>query len=180
MITKRLTMMLSGVALVLGLAGQAQAMPYQWDIDGIFNDGGTLKGTLTIDHTDLNPIQDYNLTTAGGSWGGIGLNYSPGILPPTFILTNSPTQSAFRITIGFADSTLRLSGFTPSLSQAGPYAISSISEVQRVGFFRKKVVAARKGNAVATPEPGTILLFGSGLAGLGLWRLRKNRKAEEV
>ncbi len=168
---KRMSSILLGVALVLGMASQGQAIPYQWDIDGTFRDGGKLKGTLTINSGAPNPVTAYNLTTSGGSWGGVGVTYRPGFAQSQII--NNPNTSRFRINFIIASSTLTLSGYSPNLTQPGPYAISNVSERQRI-FFKK---FKRGGDAVATPEPGTILLLGSGLAGLGLWRLRKNSKA---
>jgi hypothetical protein len=58
--------------------------------------------------------------------------------------------------------TFTLSASTPFLSLTAPL---------------KDVLLASGFSATAVPEPSSLLLLGSGIAGLGIWRLRRNKNS---
>ena len=106
---KRITMMLFGVILVLGIAGQAQAVPMEYLVSGMFDDEGELWGMMTIDSDpgapEPAPIVDWSLTTSGGGISGFTYNDTT-----SFLLVNA---GSWTVTTNFGR-TLLLGGYSPS------------------------------------------------------------------
>lgn len=162
-----ITFLFSGIFL-LGLVSQVQAIPIT--VNATFSDGGTVSGTIEVRLGGVggaNRVTDWNLMTSGGS------------LPDfTYDMNTSTdgidTNSQTRFDSNSSNRILRLF-WDPNLNQTstGPLALEANS-AERLGNITR---FASGGAAVSTPEPGTILLFGSGLLGLGLWRYRKNVKS---
>ena len=185
--TKRLIAMVLGMALGLGIAGQAQAVSMTYNVVGSFNDGGSLLGTLDIDSSAgwVGNITNWNLTTSGGSSGISGFTYN---LSTSAVLLNTAalTITSTLTTTGslMASRSLSFSGYSPTLNNPGPYSIGSIFENVRVGFSSTSRIGSGSGvspvsgsGVSSVPEPTSLLLLGSGLAGLGAWRYRKTKTA---
>ena len=168
--TKRLTLMLLGVALMLGMAGKVQADSIPYVVSGTFDDGGMLSGTFSVDSTALFPVTAWNLITSGGSSGISGFTYNNS----TSLLLVNVGAWTLSTSLGRV---LSLSGYNPSLfGNTGPYEIRNIWEAS--GWVARSNANSGSGSAVAAvPEPASILLFGSGIAALGALRNRKGKKA---
>jgi hypothetical protein len=66
-----------------------------------------------------------------------------------------------------------------STCASGAFGDSSFSLTQRISILTKAGFTSASGDALAqAPEPGTLLLFGSAMAGLGVLRRRRARTAE--
>ena len=133
-------------------------------INGIFDinnqiDGIRANEALTLSFSDLVVV---NSVTLSRVFNGDGATVSVGgnTLLSSSNLFASATNNVVTINFGGA-----LAGRTGSSIVFGVAGNNDDYAVQSVDV------------TVATPEPGTIFLFGSGLAGLGFWRLRKSTKA---
>ena len=167
--TKRLTLMLLGVALMLGMAGKVQADSIPYVVSGTFDDGGMLSGTFSVDSTAILPVTAWNLITSGGSSGISGFTYNN---ITSLLLVN---VGAWTLATNFGR-VLSLSGYSPSLvGNTGPYEIRNIFEAS--GWVARSNANSGSGSAAAVPEPASMLLFGSGIAALGALRYRKDKKA---
>lgn len=191
---RAMTGLLSGLFL-LGMVSQVQAISTTYNIvDGLFEDGGTINGSITLDVGPgiggANRLIDFNLTTSAfGAFSGF--NYTPGT-------TDAPPTRSFNGRVRLQTNTLQPAGanfrrlvlrFNPNLNtnaalSGSPLLLGGNSRERinfpggpSTNFTRDAVSGGGGGSAVATPEPGTILLFGSGLLGLGLWRYRRNLKS---
>ena len=180
------TGLLSGLFL-LGMVGQAQAIPVTYNVNGIFDDGGTLNGTVDIDTdpavANAARIGDVSLTVSDNGVFTM-LTYTQ----VSSVVTNDNDVTRLSITSGAAlpaGAILRelVLNWAPELNGGGtgPFAFDLNAPASRERFRipgqpnPSRILVS--GSAVATPEPGTILLFGSGLLGLGLWRYRKTQNS---
>jgi len=158
-----------GLALSLG-AGQASA-DISYTFAGVtFSDGGTLTGTFTT-NDPRTTLLNYNITTSPGP--GIGFNYTPVTAPANF--SSLPSIIVVETT-PMLDHLLQVT-FNGSLLAAGaPITIGTFDSFELgPGRARRDITA---GQAIPTvPEPGTLVLLSTGLAGLlgfGWRRLRQH------
>ena len=185
--TKRLTMMLLGVALILGMAGSANAISYVYSI----NAGNWLSGTIDIDTSsssnfNANSVTSYDLNTTAWSHPNVGPISAYNWTPST---SSIGANFSFLTTINSSLRSLSFAGWNPLLNNnsVGPYTFTANEGYQysqtintRFGSFsitRTGTRGSTSGSGVSTPEPASLLLFGSGLAALGYWRYRKSLNA---
>ena len=83
---------------LLGAAGAASAAtPVTWNVTGVFNDGGALSGTFTMNEYDF-LLNDFSLTTTAGSLEP-GFTYTKAT---SYFSNTNPTYAPTPIYIDFA------------------------------------------------------------------------------
>lgn len=147
-------------------------------VAGIVDDPANLFDGLQAFELDLafNPLV---LTATSVVSGGF-------LVPPTFVVENDTTAPD----VNFAEVHLGISGAfgTGTLATVTFNVIGfggSILDLNDVILSQPfgvplLPVTLDDGNVNAVPEPGTFLLFGTGLAGLVGWRYRKRRKPSRI
>ena len=152
-----------------------------YTMSGIFEYSNTLTGTINGTQIDSLSIQGYKDGTSVGNW-----EFSAGQTPPSFNF-NFDTSTETFLTGGRSDTTSGQLwnipnnngfGFFSGNSSQGLYINGALapasqliigSTVTTVGLSPSTLTA------IPNPEPSTILLFGTGMAGLLLYRNRKKR-----
>lgn len=176
--TYLLTLLLSVI-----LVAPASAVPVQWFVDGVFEDGGSLTGTFVYD-ADIAVFGQYSgvnlMTTAAGMFPGeIYLDESPGFL-------SGPNVSAFVTDASLPDLTgtpaLGLTVLVPLTNAGGtidlfphdtieavcnnPTCFSAVAPVRRLESGTVSTIPP------AVPEPATWTLIGLGALALVARRRR--------
>lgn len=165
---RAITSLASGIFL-LCMVSQAQAVPVPFSFNFGLSDGGTASGSITLDTMAPafpNVLVDFNFTTSGGAL------LPDGTYDATSTVTVNSNFGAIINEVGGNSLTLI---YNPGLilNGPGPMSVSFVESRPGIDFPRLGGGAASS----AVPEPSAILLFGSGLLGLGLWRYRKNLKS---
>lgn len=169
MIKRRLLSAVAIFGLALSLAaGQASADRLYTFAGVTFNDGGTLTGTFTTNDL-INTLLNYDITTSPGV--GIGFNYTPTTAPVSF----SSLPSIIVVETTGLEHLLQVT-FNGGLTALGaPITIGTFDSFEQgTGGARRDITA---GSAIPTvPEPGTLALLSTGLAGLLGFRWRRQRQ----
>src|SRR5258707_518596 len=162
----------AGLVLFLMAGMPAAADSVTWNLVGVtFNDGGTASGSFVFDAT-TNTLSSVNITTsAGTAFGGATyLGVDPGFSPlaTLFVVVPNPLLSNFtgtpNLVLGF-NTALTNSGGTVGLQVLPSLATSFESPCGDAGctFAHISLRSATAGEVVATPEPSTLFLLGTGL-----------------
>ena len=164
--------LLAALAVSASLFGPASAGTIRWAVSLTFEDGGTGSGTFTIDPSTL-VVSSVDITTTPGTspvWTSTIHYSSP--LPVDFY---SPIFISFSPAV-YTHVELHLS--SGSLLTAAPsidvYALESASNV--MGGEAPRIQRDGRGTISATPLPGALPLFATGLGALGLLAWRRKRK----
>lgn len=166
---------------LLGAAGAARA-DVTWLVNGTFDDGGTLAGTITMNGTGMS---NYSLTTAGGTMPAFTFDLSDsyattsGINNFVFDRTAYPGDPAvLQLHIAFVNSLL-----TPAATD--PIASGKVSWECQNSFQCPATESQFSGSAIrylsgaastAVPEPAAWAMMLVGFSGLGAL-LRRQRSA---
>jgi hypothetical protein len=173
--TKLSVVVAAFMLFAISLIGPASASTITWAVSLIFEDGGTGSGSFTIDPSTL-VLSSVDITTTPGTspvWIAT-IHYSLP-LPPTAI---NSTDVAFNIPA--TESLLQLFLNAGSLSVAATSISVTALESNQDLFEGGVDIRDGWGTISATPLPGALPLFATGLAALGLLGWRRKRKAEAI
>ena len=169
MIKRRLFSLVGVFGLALTLAAGHASADRLYTFAGVtFNDGGTLTGTFTT-NDPITTLVNYNITTSPGV--GIGFNYTPLTAPVNF----SALPSIIVVETPALDHLLEVT-FSGGLTALGaPITIGTFDSFEQGASGARRVITA--GQAISNvPEPSTLVLLSTGLAGLLGFGVRRQRK----
>lgn len=154
-----------GMALFLA-AGQASANII-FTFSGVtLSDGGTLTGTFETNDA-VNSLIDYDILTAGGVLPGF--HYTPltadsgsTSLPLILVLEPASADPILQVTFD--------GGLTPL---GASILIGQFDSFEQVGDQKRPILAGSVAPVPTVPEPGTLLLLGAGMIGVGVVALRR-------
>ena len=163
---KKLAMLLAIAAVVLGFATCASAQT-TWTLEDVtFNDGNTAVGSFSL-NAALTSSTLISLTVSGSTTtAGEARDFTANTIAVT--PAGSPTQVDFAYDPGF-NPYLDLYFATP-LTNAGGVVQLSVGYDCISGLCGSLVTGELIG---VTPEPGSMLLFGTGLLGAGFVMRRR-------
>ena len=171
--------------LLTALVSPVAATPVTWYLSGVtFADGGGASGSFTYESSNSR-FTDWNVQAQGTTSGEWPYSF-------TFVGTNVSYPQAYWNLAGFAGSSVQfyfdapgyewyLSLFLPYIPLVPPDPVPLLSVAFTVVNYNDPPprpyiqTDGRTGDAgwLTIPEPGTLLLLGTGLAGLWVWGRKK-------
>jgi len=128
-------------------------------------------GTLTIEFTDTDFLAvagntAFDVDTGGTTNGTFGISWYADDANAAFAQTSLITSQGAFGPGAFSASTAGGANLT------GAFSITAVATITHTGAGQ---VSSFDSEINAVPEPGTVLLFGTGLAGLGLWNWKRKK-----
>ena len=159
--------LLAAVGMLVLLAAGPASANIIFTFSGVtFSDGGILSGTFTTNNA-ANSLIDYDILTSGGA--SVGFHYTPGTagsgstsLPSILVLEPASLDHILQVTF--------LGGLTPL---GAAITIGSFDSFEQILTDHRDITAGSVAPAPTVPEPGTLLLLGAGMIGVGVFALRR-------
>ena len=162
--------LLAAVGMVLLLAASQASANIIFTFSGVtLSDGGSLSGTMTTNDA-ANSLVDYDILTSGGVLTGfhytsVTAGSASSSLP--FILVLEPVSADPILQVTFSG------GLTPL---GAAILIGQFDSFEQVGTQKRPILAGLVAPAPTVPEPGTLLLLGAAVIGVGVVALRRRQQ----